>query len=169
MTAHSMAGDREKCLAAGMDDYISKPIKRSELKDTLSRHIAMPEPRPGPPAADQIEPDGQLLDASILTDLSALPQAQLRRLIQVYLNDSSRQQRRLVTALRNGDTAIAAYAAHLLKGDSLAIGARRVSTIADKIETCANANHPDEATRLLNPLDGALTRTHTALRDKTPA
>jgi signal transduction histidine kinase/CheY-like chemotaxis protein len=171
MTAHSMAGDREKCLAAGMDDYISKPIRLSELKDTLSRYIATPEPHPDPPAADPIEPDenaGQLLDESILTELSDLREAQLRRLVQLYLNDSSHQQRRLITALRNGDTAIAAYAAHLLKGDSLAIGAHRVSTIADKIEACANANHPDEATRLLNPLDGALTHTHAALRQKAP-
>jgi CheY-like chemotaxis protein len=40
MTAHSMSGDRDKCLAAGMDEYLSKPIRTIELRDTLARAIA---------------------------------------------------------------------------------------------------------------------------------
>jgi CheY-like chemotaxis protein len=38
MTAHAMAGDRERCLEAGMDDYISKPIRKSDLMDVIERH-----------------------------------------------------------------------------------------------------------------------------------
>jgi len=45
MTAHSMSGDRERCLAAGMDDYVSKPIKPAQLSDALARCVA---PADGP-------------------------------------------------------------------------------------------------------------------------
>jgi two-component system sensor histidine kinase/response regulator len=47
MTAHTMSGDRERCLAAGMDDYVSKPIKPTQLSAALTRWISDP-----PPAAD---------------------------------------------------------------------------------------------------------------------
>jgi len=51
MTAHSMSGDRERCLAAGMDDYVSKPIKPAQLSAALARWISEPPPALGPALA----------------------------------------------------------------------------------------------------------------------
>ena len=57
MTAHSMAGDRDKCLAAGMDDYLSKPIRPSLLEDALNRCTARPRPHTVLALAGPAEPD----------------------------------------------------------------------------------------------------------------
>jgi signal transduction histidine kinase/DNA-binding NarL/FixJ family response regulator len=167
MTAHSMAGDREKCLAAGMDDYVSKPIRPALLRDALSRCLpsAVQHDAPGAPA--QREGDaivGPLLDAAMVAELRELAGDGLPELLELYLEDAAAQVRVLAQAVEHGDASSAAAAAHRLKGASLAVGAVLVSAIAAELETRATANDLSGAAELLCSLERAVMNTGEAQR-----
>jgi two-component system, sensor histidine kinase and response regulator len=165
MTANSMAEDRDRCLAAGMDDYMSKPIRPNVLADTLRRWI---EPGEGQPqvaeAAPAAEIVGELLDPTTLTELRELHGEGLRELLELYLDDVASQMPRLVAALERGETQAVALSAHRLKGASLAVGAQLVSVIAAELEVRAKADDREGAARLLSSLERALADTGAALR-----
>jgi signal transduction histidine kinase/HPt (histidine-containing phosphotransfer) domain-containing protein/ActR/RegA family two-component response regulator len=167
MTAHSMAGDREKCLAAGMDDYVSKPIRPALLRDALTRCLssAIQHDAPGLPA--QREGDvivGPLLDGAMVAELRELAGEGLPELLELYLEDAAAQVRVLAQALQHGDPSSAAAAAHRLKGASLSVGAVLVSAIAAELETRATANEVSGAAELLCSLERAVMNTTEALR-----
>jgi signal transduction histidine kinase/DNA-binding NarL/FixJ family response regulator len=166
MTAHSMAGDREKCLAAGMDDYVSKPIRPALLRDALSRCLPSAVQHHAPVVAAQREADpivGSLLDAAMVAELRELAGEGLPELLELYLEDAAAQVRILAQALERGDPSIASAAAHRLKGASLAVGAVLVSAIAAELETRARANDVSGAAELLRSLERAVMDTAEAL------
>jgi two-component system sensor histidine kinase/response regulator len=110
MTAHAMASDREMCLQAGMDGYVSKPIRLEELVaaiDGVSGASARPASRPPrkPSAAT----------SALLSNFGGDP-ALLGEVIEMVLADSPATEREVHRAVRAGDTAAVASAAHALKG-----------------------------------------------------
>jgi len=114
MTANSMAEDRERCLAAGMDDYVSKPIRPQLLVEALRRHVERPAPAPVErPQADQLT--GELLDPATLAELRELHGDGLRDLLELYLDDVASQMPRLLTEIDHGETESVALSAHRLK------------------------------------------------------
>jgi two-component system, sensor histidine kinase and response regulator len=167
MTANSMAGDREKCLAAGMDDYVSKPLRPNLLRDALLRTRPSRGDQGESAGAGAREPDeitGELLDGSTLAELRELQGDDLRELIELYLDDATAQLPALVQALEGADLTAAAALAHRLKGASLAVGAALVAAIAAELETRAGANDVEGAAKLLCSLERALVDTGVALR-----
>ena len=111
MTAHSMAGDREKCLAAGMDDYVSKPIRLQHLRDALARWVpGAPVPTPSPPARSTRQlaaPRGgrgaRSSTSRVIAELRALDAGVVHDLIELYFEDSVTQMPALAQAVESDD------------------------------------------------------------------
>jgi PAS domain S-box-containing protein len=138
LTASAMASDRERCLRAGMDDYLSKPIRSEDLAVVLRRWVVG---------------DGEeALDPAVLTRLQELGSGIVEELLELYLADADDR----LAALRSAtDAGGALAAAHALKGGSGDVGASLVEALATEVEIRARAGRlPDPA--LLDDLAGAL-------------
>src|SRR5205823_1915858 len=108
MTAHAIEGEREKCLAAGMDDYLSKPVKAHELAEILKRWSPGREQQE-PVQTHTPEPESmeQAFDASLLASIRELQQEGspdlVTDLIELYAKDTKKRLIELRTALDNQD------------------------------------------------------------------
>jgi signal transduction histidine kinase/FixJ family two-component response regulator len=140
MTANVMVGDRERCLAAGMDDYVPKPIERSALAAALARWL----PLPTPPA-----PTSEAGEAAAAAALR-------RELIGTFLEDTPARLAELEAAARAGDGPRLRRAAHQLRGTAGAVGATEVARIAGDLEHMLVSTDIAASTQLLAQLRAAL-------------
>ncbi|WP_182068695.1 hybrid sensor histidine kinase/response regulator [Stenotrophomonas pavanii] len=160
MTANAMAGDRERCLQAGMDDYLSKPIDRATLHALLQRWgrrnaASLPLPTVEPAAAavaaanvagDGLEqaPQGDdgpvgttpqpVLDRGVLDELRAVIGDAATQIVTVFLEDAPVMVQQLQQAAQAGDEPRLQALAHSLKSSSANVGALSLSAVAQRIE-----------------------------------
>jgi PAS domain S-box-containing protein len=159
MTAHALQGEREKCLAAGMDDYLSKPVKAQELAAILERWS-----QPTVPAA-QIEPAdtsllaavGGIIDPMVLESLRELQEEGapdiVSELIKLYLDDTPWRLVELNTALKREDVKALKNAAHNLKGSSSNLGVWRMAGLCSELEEKLEASALVEGGMVLRQLE----------------
>ena len=149
MTANAMAGDKEKCLDAGMNAHVSKPIDIAELYDTLAKWVTLSEPRERPMEADTaMGPEKKNPALFPDTKIAALPgidsEAALARMsgkmdlyqmmLQAFLEAGEKIPGEIRGALDAGDTDTARRSAHTLKGLAGTIGATKVQKAAEVLE-----------------------------------
>ena len=149
VTATVLAGDREKCLASGMNDYLSKPFSGEKLHKVLSRHLAMAtSPDAQEPAAMESAPGeghsrslASVIDHKVLDDLSKLSQSGdqdlARRVIAAYLECSDELMHQLGDAISSADREDVRSKAHALKSSSANVGALELSEICRSLEAAA--------------------------------
>ena len=138
MTAHVMKGDRERCLAAGCDDYLSKPMRGKNLADALARCAAR-DRRPGASpvgeSATAEVPVSPGFDLAFALEAADGDEEFLRELAGVFLEDIPRLLAELRAAARAGDPERLSRAAHAIKGSVANFGAPGAVATAQRLET----------------------------------
>jgi two-component system, sensor histidine kinase and response regulator len=137
MTANAMEGDRDKCLQAGMDDYISKPVTREQLKSIIEKWFLV--------AMDDEEPsaDSQptLLEESWQEIVQPLEKifgsANSLKLLDMFIRETPKYLARLERAIEAHDSGGIAGVAHALRGTALTLRLNKIATIGSSLESCA--------------------------------
>jgi CheY-like chemotaxis protein/HPt (histidine-containing phosphotransfer) domain-containing protein len=154
LTAHSTPEDRERCLKAGMDGYVSKPIQARELFAALQGVLggAARAEEPAAPAAPA--PSG--FDRAGLLARVGGREERLRKIARVFLDESAALLRDLREALAAGDAGRLRRAAHSLKGAVGIFGAEAASRAAQHLESLGDRSDLGPAAEAYAALEGAL-------------
>ena len=173
LTANVIKGVREQCLAAGMDDYLSKPFGQAQLAAILDRWLpttppsAVPPPAAPPPAAFAPIPADAPLDERALAQIRALQRtgqpSVLGKLIDRYLDNTPALLQQLREALAAGNGEALRLAAHNLKSSSANLGATRLAAACKELEQRGRDRRLEGATALLREMESDYARVREAL------
>ncbi len=155
LTANAMLGYAETCRAAGMDDYLTKPIREDELAAALQRQLpdravvddGLREPAPTrDPAGDLPAAASQTYDLEKLRRICRQDEAQVREMLTLFVSSTESLLMDMAQAGDRGDTGLVARLAHQIKGAAAYIGAEEVARLAGETESLAKAG--DQAASL---------------------
>jgi CheY-like chemotaxis protein/HPt (histidine-containing phosphotransfer) domain-containing protein len=139
VTAHALRGDAESCFAAGMDDYVAKPLSPTVLAQILEKWIrGTPEPaHPGEVCASQSSPPHPVFDEAGLVARVVDDLALARAVTRQFLDDTPGRLETLVRDILAGDMKHAEYLAHTIKGAAMAVGGESLANVASNVEAMA--------------------------------
>ena len=143
MTAHAMKGDRERCLEAGMDDYVAKPIQPAELWQAIDKVLgrsvvsAAPSPSPTLPVSDVFDYEDAM--ARVGEDLPLL-----HELVEVFLTECPQMLADLRKAADRGDASELHQVAHRIKGAVGSLSAPPAAAAALRLESFAKAGSKED-------------------------
>lgn len=154
MTANTMVGDRERCLAAGMNDYVPKPVRPDALDEVIARalgvggargraasalagaeslHRARPAPAEATTASDTASGLLAPRDRSVLNEVCRGDERAISELVALFLEQCRDKVDQLAAAVATDDCAGAARLAHGLKGSSASVGAQQLAEVSDRL------------------------------------
>lgn len=166
MTAHALAQDRASCLAAGMNDYLSKPLQRERLQEVVSRWLASAplavHPAPESPPLWITYP---ILELSILDGLQqeTTPQV-LLQVVELFIQEVGVHGKALDSALNTMDLQAAVAPAHAIKSSAGALGAMALFHAASALESACRLAHAETAAPLLRDITPLIQQTVTRLQ-----
>ena len=162
LTANAVDGDRERCIAAGMQDYLSKPISVEKLHETLNKWL-------------RAEPDGAVRHGQDSIDTASLDNIRnlrgvggdkmVRRVVDLYLASSSTLVEGLCSGLSQGNAEAVRQDAHALKSSSQNVGANALATLSQKLEEMGRSGELVDADKYRSELDELYPRTVLALKE----
>jgi PAS domain S-box-containing protein len=155
MTAYAMKGDRERCLAAGMDGYLSKPVRSAELFDAIDKLVAHSQPADTPAVH---EGDLPTLEWEEALDIVGGDQQLLGELVGVFLREVPNWMEDLHQAVAAGNGAGIRVGAHRFKGALSQLGAQQAAALALRLEGMAREGNLDEAGNTWTALKAELDR-----------
>ncbi|HUA68550.1 MAG TPA: response regulator [Candidatus Saccharimonadales bacterium] len=139
MTAQAMQGDREKCIAAGMDDYLAKPIRPKDVRAAIERWssemgVSASVSNAPPSVTATPETEESPVEIDRLMDLSGGSTESLRELVELYFKQTTGQLAQLETAIRANQTEEVRHVAHSCAGASATLGMRRLVPLLRELE-----------------------------------
>ncbi len=168
MTANVMKGDREKCIEAGMNDYVGKPFRSGDLETVLMKwlpeHKRTEAPETPAHASGDLSDDvSSFLDAAAITQLRLVAGARFGVILQTFMDNAMRLMTDIEDAQQRGDGDALARAAHSLKSSGGQIGAFQLQRLAGALEEMGGHNRLNETALLCEHARFELSRTIDAL------
>jgi CheY-like chemotaxis protein len=163
MTANALLGDREKCIASGMDDYLFKPVTQVALGKVLEKWESLkfaaggtPDDVPAPVESGQV----RSIDPDKIAELKELALGAdpgwLESLVHRFLEDAADRLEKLRVAYRNNDAKTVGEVAHALKGSSATMGASQMKQLAERLQSLGRSGSLGGAEPLIQEMERAL-------------
>jgi two-component system, sensor histidine kinase and response regulator len=175
MTAHSMPGDRERCLAAGMDDYLSKPVRAGQLQAVIERWVPGYESNiqassaSSGGASESASQLNDVLDRETVLELQdTLTIDAQERLLETFEASLHESVADIEAAVRRNDRTGLRRTAHLLKGSSATLGATRLRLSCQQLEQSGRGEDTDVSEEQLARLRATVSEARHALREQLP-
>ena len=150
MTAHAMKGDRERCLEAGMDGYVSKPVSGYEIQAAISRILITETVERAAPPENVASMAPAIWSRAKLLETVGGDEQLLREVIQIFIEESPRQLAELRRAVTDANAELLERAAHSLKGELGYLGVPGTCEKARSLEEMGRTRNLEHATEFLN-------------------